>query len=35
LVLYPYRKKTGTNDKGSSYSVNGIGIDKAAKLPID
>jgi Zn-dependent metalloprotease len=26
--------KTGTNE-GSSYSVNGIGIDKAAKLPID
>ena len=24
--------KTGTNDKGSSYSVTGIGIDKAAKI---
>nr|WP_315231549.1 M4 family metallopeptidase [uncultured Flavobacterium sp.] len=24
--------KTGTNDKGSSYSITGIGIDKAAKI---
>jgi len=24
--------KTGTNDKGSSYSVTGIGIDKAVKI---
>jgi hypothetical protein len=34
LVLYPYTRKTGTNGR-EVHSVNGIGIDKAAKLPID
>lgn len=32
MVLYFSRRKTGTNDLGNSYSVAGIGKDKAAKI---